>query len=293
MGFPAILVSYSMIYVMRKKLQSHLKIYFEKIFQILILITSIGITAIVFKYYFFPPEINIQKYGGDIYHSGYVIYAYHDNTLYPQARCYLDDKNEIMTYLDLNLANLTDQSIDIRNVKINIKDYQNSDPFRFQINRVIGGDGGIKDHIYFGKLISNREENYLSYCGDEEQSVVFEPDYCFEPSEMHVKILPKDYDYFFLVFKFDQPGIYKFTYELEYMIHGEMKSEESKIFSWYMPSMEDFLNDDIQNIDADHLETISSPDVAYLAGNIDDIFDNNKQSSRKVRKAVESLMSQR
>lgn len=51
----------------------------------------------------------------------------------------------------------------------------------------------------------------------------------------------------------------------------------------------DFLNNDIKNINSFDLETISLEE-AYLLDNIEDIFDNNKQSTRKVRKAVESLI---
>lgn len=158
---------------MRRNSNCCLKIYAEKIGRIIIFFASLSIAVISFKYYFFPPATNtysdnsIQKYGGDLQKYGTIICAYYDDTLYPQAHCYLDEKNELITYLDLNFENLTSQSIDVRNIKINIKDYQNAVPFRFQINRPIGGDGEIKDHIYFGELISNREENYLSYCGDE------------------------------------------------------------------------------------------------------------------------------
>ncbi len=296
LGFPIILGSYFIIYVMRRISRFRLKIYLEKVCQILILGASISITMIGLRYYFFPPDIitysdnDIQKYGGDLHKFPILICAYHDKTLYPQAQCYLDNKNELITYLDLNLNNLTDQSIDIRNIKINIKDYQKANPFRFQINRTIGGDGEIKDHVYFGKLISNIEENYLTYCGDEDKwDVLNNPNYNFQPSGLHVKLLPMDWDYFVLAFKFDQSGIYKFSYEIEYMINGEIKSEESKIFSWYMPSMDDYLNNDIQNIYQFDSESISSEE-AYLVENIEDIFDNNKQSSRQVRKAVESLM---
>lgn len=101
------------------------------------------------------------------------------------------------------------------------------------------------------------------------------PNYNFEPSGLHVKLLPMDWDYFFLAFKFDQSGIYKFNYEIEYMINGELKSKESEIFSWYMPSMEDYLNNDIQNLY--QLDSEMLPEEVYLVENIEEIFDNNKQ----------------
>lgn len=296
-GIPIILGSYFIIYVLRRISKFRLKIYLEKLCQISILLFSVNILLVSLRYYFFPPEIimysnnDIQKYGGDLHKFPILICAYHEKTLYPQAQCYLNNNNELITYLDLNLNNLTDQSIDIKKIKLNIKDYQKANPFRFQINRVIGGDGEIKDHIYFGELISNKEENYLTYCGDEDQwDVLNNPNYNFKPSGLHVKLLPNDWDYFFLAFKFDQSGIYKFSYEIEYMINGEIKSEESKIFSWYMPSVVDYLDNDIQNIYQFDLESIS-PEEAYLVENIEDIFDNDKQSSKQVQNAVESLIS--
>lgn len=115
-------------------------------------------------------------------------------------------------------------------------------------------------------------------------------------SQNHVGIKSKDMDYFFVILNYSIPGIYKFNYEIEYMVDGERGSDISEEYCLYFPSVSEIYsmyNNDIatvSDIGEDRGGVELTEENMYIFNNIYEMVDNNEKTSNKMRKAIEKIL---